>query len=779
MVGVTSEFAFEEAIERALLETGWLMVPPAGYDRALGLFPDELVEFLRSSQPDEWEQLCSRHGGDAKARTKVVRRVADEVTKRGVVDVLRRGVKDSGVTVQVAYFAPAHDLTPTLRGLYDANRLGVSRQVHHSESNPAASLDMVLAVNGIPTATAELKNPLTHQNVEHAIAQYRTSRNSADLIFRARVVVNFAVDPDQIYMSTRLAGKDTIFLPFNQGSRGPGEPGGQGNPMNPDGYRTSYLWERVWAPDAWLGILENFVHVEDLVDDDGRVTGNSRTLFPRFHQWDLVERLMSATVATGPGVNRLVQHSAGSGKSNSIAWTAHRLSRLHTPGFHGELTEQVRSAGLGINQPIFHKVIVITDRRVLDRQLQATVAGFDHTPGTVVKIDRDSGQLRDALAGNTARIIITTLQKFPVVAEHASKVAGQRFAVIIDEAHSSASGEGVKDLKKVLTQRLVDEDDALAAAEYAEVEIEAGQQDATDLLAESMTARGRHENLAFFAFTATPKPKTLELFGESITGPDGVEITKPFHTYSMRQAIEEGYILDVLANYTTYSTYWNVGHTDPDHDIDVPVGKAATAIGRFVSLHPSNLAQRAEIIVEHFRTKTAAKIGGHAKAMVVTRSRLHAVKYKMAIDAYIERKGYDRGARPLRALVAFSGTVVDPTDGGQVAYTEAMMNAFPESHLPKRFASDDYQVLVVAEKYQTGFDQPLLHSMFVDKPLSGVKAVQTLSRLNRIHPGKVDTFVLDFANKAEDILEAFKPFYEMSTALPMAAHPARRWRASP
>ena len=776
MAGVTNEFAFEDTIERSLLSAGWSEIDPRDYDRALGLFPDELISFLQVSQPDEWEQLCARHGGEAKASSKVARRVADELTARGGVDVLRRGVKDSGVSFRVAFFAPAHDLTPELRGLFDANRLGVARQVHHSESNPQDSLDLVLAVNGIPTTTAELKNPLTHQGVQHAIAQYRQDRNPTDLIFRARAVVNFAVDPEQVYMSTRLAGKDTVFLPFNQGSRGPGEPGGAGNPLNPAGYMTSYLWERVWSPDAWMGILENFVHVDDTLTE-GTGKGHRRILFPRFHQWDLVERLVAATQAAGPGTNRLVMHSAGSGKSNSIAWAAHRLSRLHTPAFHGDLTEAVKAAGLGINQPVFHKVVVITDRRVLDRQLQATVAGFEHTPGTVVKIDKDSAQLREALAGNSARIIITTLQKFPVVAQHAAKVAGQRFAVIVDEAHSGASGEGVKDLKKVLAgQAGADEAAVLAAAEAADAEAEAGEKDATDLLAESMAARGRQANLAFFAFTATPKPKTLELFGEPVVGPDGVEVFAPFHTYSMRQAIEEGYILDVLANYTTYATYWKIGNADPGHDVDVPVGKASAAIARFVSLHPSNLAQRAEIVVEHFRAHTAAKIGGRAKAMVVTRSRLHAVRYKQAIDAYIARKGYGTGPHPLRALVAFSGTVVDSAEGGEVSYTEAMMNGFPESHLPARFASDDYQVLVVAEKYQTGFDQPLLHTMFVDKPLSGVKAVQTLSRLNRTHPGKADTFVLDFANDAEDILDSFKPFYESATALPTDPNVLYTWQ---
>ena len=764
MSNVTSEHAFEDNIEAHLLGHGWTQGTAGTYDRALGLDPVELVEFLRVSQPKEWEQLCARLGGEAKAVTKVADRVAKEITTRGMIDVLRRETKLNGVAFRVAFFAPANDLTPDLRARYEANRLTVVRQLHHSESRPQDSMDLTLLVNGVPTATAELKNETSGQTVAHAMVQYRKDRNPNDLIFKHRVVVNFAVDPDQVYMTTRLAGENTVFLPFNQGSNGAGMAGGAGNPVNPGGYRTAYLWEQVWARDAWLGLLGSFVHVEDVYDDDGVKTGVTRTLFPRYHQWDTVTKLLAATRAEGPGVDRLIQHSAGSGKSNTIAWTAHQLSRLHTPTDPADLTEAVTAAGLGPDQPLFSKVIVITDRVVLDRQLQATVAGFEHTPGTIVKIDKHSSQLRDALAGNTARVIITTLQKFPVVAETAAKVAGQRFAVLVDEAHSSTTGEAMKDMKKVLTGG-EDEATALAAVEAAEAAAEAKEQDATDLLAESMTARGKHANLSFFAFTATPKPKTLELFGHPVVGPDGQERYVPFHLYSMRQAIDEGFILDVLANYTTYDTYYRLANTEPSEDPEVPIGKASAALARFVSLHPTNLAQKAEIIVEHFRQKTQAKVDGHAKAMVVTRSRLHAVRYKQAIDAYIVKKGYDKTNPSISALVAFSGTVIDPA-APEVQYTEPMMNGFREGQLPKRFASDDYQVLVVAEKYQTGFDQPLLHTMYVDKKLSGVKAVQTLSRLNRTHPGKTDTFVLDFANSAEEIRGSFEPFFEQTSASP-------------
>jgi type I restriction enzyme R subunit len=770
---VTSEWAFEDSIEAHLLANGWLKGSPAAYDRALGLDPSELMAFLEASQPDEREQLTQRLGGAQAARERVAKYVADQLTARGTIDVLRGVTKMNGVSFRLAFFAPANGLTAILWERYRANRLSVVRQLHHSESNSGDSVDVALFVNGIPIATAELKNPLTQQSVGHAMRQYQRDRNPSDLIFRARTVVHFAVDPNQVYMTTRLAGEQTVFLPFNQGSGGAGQKGGAGNPANPDGYDTAYLWERVWHRDAWLGLLGEFVHVEDVYDAEGQKTGETKTLFPRFHQWDAVQRLLTATRESGPGVNRLVQHSAGSGKSNTIAWTAHHLSRLHTPSSDGELTESVRNAGLSANQPIFNKVIVITDRVVLDRQLQSTVAGFAHTPGTIVKIDEDSAQLRDALAGNTARIIITTLQKFPVVAEFAAKgegrdVAGHRFAVIVDEAHSSTSGEAMKDMKRVLggASTLVPADaDPLTVAEQAEARIEAETGDAVDLIAESMTARGAQGNLAFFAFTATPKPKTLELFCDLTTGADGEQVRVPFHLYSMRQAIEEEFILDVLANYTTYDTYYRLANSEPSDDPDVPTSKASAALARFVSLHPTNLAQKAEIIVEHFRQKTAGKLGGRAKAMVVTRSRLHAVRYKQAIDAYIKQKGYDTGPGRIAALVAFSGTVVDPSDAA-VSYTEAMMNGFGEGQLPKRFATDDYQVLVVAEKYQTGFDQPLLHTMYIDKKLAGVRAVQTLSRLNRIYPGKTDTFVLDFANKAEEIQDAFEPFFEQSSAAP-------------
>ena len=742
-MAVTHESAFESNIEAHLLSNGWAKVAPTGYDRKVGLFGEEVIAFVQESQPKAWEQLVARHGGEGIAREKFLKVVETALNHRGTISVLRSPVKDSGVSVRLCYFKPASGLNEEQGKRYAANRLAGVRQLHHSESKPGDSLDLTLVVNGIPVATAELKNPLTHQSVEDAMKQYREDRNANDLIFRARTLVHFAVDPHRVSMTTQLAGQSTRFLPFDQGSGGAGNTGTAGNPAALSGYQTAYLWEQVWQRDAWLDLLGSFVHVEA-----------GRVLFPRFHQWHAVRSILAATVRDGAGVDRLIQHSAGSGKSNTIAWTAHSLSRLHGAD----------------DTPIFDKVVVITDRKVLDRQLQETVAGLEHTPGTIVRVDENSAQLKEALEGHAARVIITTLQKFPVVAELAAQaevdgeakdIVGRRFAVIVDEAHSSTSGDSVSKLKKVLGSG-TDETAELEAAEEAEATAYEESRDASDAkLLESAKNRGKQKNLSFFAFTATPKPKTLDTFGED--GPDGLK--RPFHTYSMRQAIAEGFILDVLANYTTYGVYYRLANADMRKDPEFDKGKGRAALARFASLHPYQMEAKAEVIVEHFRKHTAHKIDGNAKAMVVTRSRLHAVRTHEALKAYIARKGYDKGERPLKTLVAFSGSLIDPDAPEAPAVTEASINGFPESQLPERFR-EEYQVLVVAEKYQTGFDEPLLHTMYVDKKLSGVAAVQTLSRLNRTHPAKDDTFVLDFANSAEEIKEAFEPFYEQSLATP-------------
>ena len=762
MAGKHTEQAFEETIESRLLTHGWHQGQASSYRVDLGLDGFELISFMHESQPDTWDLLVKHYGSTDLAQDALYKRVSSEIDARGALDVLRKGVEVNWVQVDLAYWRPAHRITPELWDLYETNRCTVTRQVHHSESNPHDSIDMLLLINGVPVATAELKNQVTGQGVQQAQKQYETDRNPADLLFRARSIVHFAVDQDVVSMTTRLARDQTRWLPFNQGSGGPGKPGGEGNPVNPGGYRTAYLWEQVWDRDAWLELFGSFV-AEDTtgVKQPAKLKAHERKwLFPRFHQWHAVRTVAAHVRGYGPGHNYLMQHSTGSGKSNTIAWLASTLATLHTPPQDSGLGAGALEVGLGPDQPVFSKVIIVTDRRVLDRQLQDTVTGFEHTPGTIQKIDENSAQLREALESAKARIIITTLQKFPVVAEHATKLAGARFAVIADEAHSSQTGEAVTDLKAVLTG--LRGEAALAAAESADA-VEEAVSDNQDKLVARAAARGKQPNLSFFAFTATPKQKTLETFGERVpdpAAPEGFRLV-PFHLYSMRQAIEEGFVLDVLKNYLTYTVYYRLANGLSSDDPELPKGKAAAALARFASLHPSAFAQKAEIIVEHFRAHTAAKIGGHAKAMVVTRSRLHAVRMKQAVDAYIADKGYE----DIAALVAFSGTVTDP-DIADVDYTEPKMNGFSEGQLPAKFKTDDYQVLIVAEKYQTGFDEPLLHTMYVDKKLDGVKAVQTLSRLNRTAPGKTDTFVLDFVNDAADITAAYAPFYEQTWSLP-------------
>jgi type I restriction enzyme R subunit len=739
MPGPHDERSFEDAIEASLLDHGgWTKGTAYLYDPARGLDTGELFAFIGATQAKAWQRLQELHGGEPDAaQRKFADRLAQQLDARGTVDVLRHGVEDLGVPIRLAYFRPASGLNPDLEQLYAANRLTVVRQLHYSVANPGVSLDLVLFVNGLPVATAELKNPLARQTVEHAVAQYRRDRDPADVLLGRRAVVHFAVDPDTVLMTTRLAGRATRFLPFNQGTGGPGNPGGAGNPPAKAGrHATAYLWEQVWSRDAWLDLLARFVHVEQSAPGKKakatRQAGN--LIFPRYHQWDAVLRLEAHARGHGAGQHYLVQHSAGSGKSNTIAWLAHRLSSLHD--------EQ--------DNKVFDKVVVITDRRVLDRQLQDTIYQFEHAHGVVAKIDQDSGQLATALAGAEAKIVITTLQKFPFVVDRLAALPGRRYAVLVDEAHSSQTGEAAKEMKAALGGGLgagTDEDSDVDSQDLVAAAVEA-----------SALARGRQDNLSLFAFTATPKGKTLELFGEAVTE-GGERRFRPFHLYSMRQAIEEGFILDVLASYTTYNTYFRLQNAGVD-DREVESRKAAAAIASYVSLHPDNMSQRARIIVEHFRAHTGEEIAGQAKAMVVCRSRLHAVRMRLAIDKHL----WENGIGGINALVAFSGTLTDPGTGAE--HTESRMNGFPESETASRFGTPAYQLLVVAEKFQTGFDQPLLHTMFVDKKLSGVNAVQTLSRLNRIHPDKTTTFVLDFTNDAEEIQRAFEPYYETTLAAP-------------
>jgi len=732
MPGQHTECAFEAAIEDHLTTAGgYVTGDREGFDAHRAIFPADVLAFIKATQADEWAYL------EGIQKDKAEETLLDDLCRamdsehEGCLSVLRHGFKCFGKLFHVAYFAPASGMNPETKKRYKANRLTITRQLKYSPKHNN-TLDVALSLNGIPVATAELKNPMTAQTWRHAVTQYKNDRDAADLIFqfKRRALVHFAVDTDEVYMITRLSGSKTYFLPFNKGCAG-----GGGNPPNPGGYKTAYLWEEVLERNSFLDILGRFIHlqIEEKKLGDKKVKKQTM-IFPRYHQLDCVRKMVADARDCGVGNNYLVQHSAGSGKSNSIAWLAHRLSSLYDDG----------------DERVFDSVIVVTDRVVLDQQLQNTIYQFEHKQGVVEKIEVNATQLAEAL-GAGVPIIITTLQKFPFVTEKIGDLPKKRYAVIVDEAHSSQGGETATELKGVLAGAAIKEE----AKAKAEAE---GLPDYEEEILKAMAKRGRQPNISFFAFTATPKYKTLEVFGRP--GPDGKP--EPFHLYSMRQAIDEGFILDVLENYTTYKTYYRLIKSIED-DPKVEKRKAARALARFMSLHPHNIAQKTEVMVEHFRHFTMHKIGGKAKAMVVTSSRLHAVRYKKAFDEYIKEKGY----KEIKTLVAFSGTVIDP-DNPDVEYTESGMNIdaqgkhISQKELPERFATDEYQVLLVAEKYQTGFDQPLLHTMYVDKRLAGIQAVQTLSRLNRTHPGKEDTFVLDFVNEPDEILAAFQPYYEQT-----------------
>lgn len=742
-MSLTTESTFETAILNDLVTHGGYAEGDAnGYDPETGFFREEILAFIQESQPRRYAKLRKIHGAD-EVDNRILRRLYRELDLRGVLDVVRNGITDYGIRLQLAYFQPATGLNPETQALYATNRPRVVRQVYFSKKT-RQSIDLVLVLNGLPLATIELKNQITGQQSTHAREQYEASRTGRDILFRfnKRALVHFAVDQDEVFMATKLDGANTRWLPFNRGYAN-----GAGNPPAEGDYRTAYLWRDVLTRDSWLAIVRRFMHLEvERIKVDGRERKREKLIFPRYHQLDAVRKITTDLLRRGAGNNYLVQHSAGSGKSNTIAWLAYRLSSLHD----------------ATDRRLFDSVVVITDRRVLDRQLQDTIYQFEHKNGVVQKIDKHSKQLVEALEKGV-NIIITTLQKFPVVIDRLGHLPERNYAVVIDEAHSSQGGESSKALRQVLGAGAgAEEGEMSSVAEepyphYGEGD-DSERVDDQDLVAAAITgsarARGRQANVSFFAFTATPKYKTLQVFGSQ----DGEGRPAPFHLYSMRQAIEEGFILDVLQNYTTYALYFRLGKAIAD-DPQLNKRKAARAIGRFVNLHPYNLTQKTEIIIEHFRAVVARKIGGKAKAMVVCRSRKHAKRYFEEFNQYIKEKGY---ADELKVLVAFSGKVID--DNYPDGVSEPQLTGFGEKQLPEVFDGDDYRVLIVADKYQTGFDQPLLHTMYVDKPLAGVRAVQTLSRLNRTHPGKEDTFVLDFANEREDILAAFQPYYEVTAA---------------
>jgi len=684
------------------------------YDKNLCLIPEDVIDFIKITQPKEWQNLHKSYSGDLKQH--FLEHLAKEIRLHGTLHILRNGIKDFGVKFQLVFFPPASQLNPAIQHQYKGNVFTIVRQIKYSQKNEK-SLDLTMFLNGLPLFTAELKNPLTGQNITHAIQQYKQDRDPREPLFLFRCcLAHFAIDPDLVYFTTKLEGTGTRFIPFNKGKNK-----GAGNPPVYDKFSTAYLWENIWARDSLLNLIQFFIQEYEEEDDEGKKTGEIKLIFPRFHQLDCVRKLLTHARKKGTGQRYLVQHSAGSGKSNSIAWLAHQLSVLHDEK----------------DKAIFDSVIVITDRRVLDKQLQYTVSQFEHIRGTVENIDTTSRKLKKALEDGK-KIIVTTLQKFPVISGEIRSLSGQHFAIIIDEAHSSQSGEASRHLNSVLSTSNLDE------AEKADDKLE---EDLEDKIIKEIKKRGHLPNASYFAFTATPKRQTLQLFGTKQQ--NGSYAT--FSLYCMRQAIEEGFILDVLKNYTTYRTYWNLLkriQDDPRYD----KSKATRLLLNFVDLHEQTINKKVEIMLEHFYSEVYKRINQQAKAMIVTRSRLHAVRYKHAVDDYIKKMNY-----PFKALVAFSGTVRD----GGIDYTESNMNGFAENQTAKTFKKNENRILIVAEKFQTGFDQPLLHTMYVDKKLKGLHAVQTLSRLNRIYPPhKAETFVLDFANEAADIQKAFEPYYE-------------------
>ena len=731
-----NEKQFESNIEAFLIspDGGYEKATDAGYTSSSGMALDihTLVGFVKATQLVMWQRFEKQCNSDP--YKKFYKCFEDAVQMDGLLSVMRHGFKHRGMDFKVCYFKPESTLNDVAVKRYEQNVCQCIRQWHYSEQNNN-SVDMMLAINGIPVVAIELKNQLTGQNVDNAKLQWQYDRDRREPAFwlNHRILAYFAIDLYEAWMTTELKGPETYFLPFNQGSNGAGNDGGAGNPQaEDDNYVTSYIWENVLQKDSLLDIIQKFISFEVKTEKkDGKNVTKKRLIFPRFHQLDVVRKLVADVRENGSGRNYLIQHSAGSGKSNSIAWTAYRLASLHNAE----------------NEPIFTSVVIVTDRRNLDAQLQETITGFDHTLGSVCAIDekKSSKDLRDALNAGK-RIIVTTLQKFPVIYEEVDDTTNKRFAIIVDEAHSSQTGSSAMKLKAALS----DVSDALE--EYAELEGKAEEEvlDTDDRLVREMISHGKHKNLSFFAFTATPKSATLEMFGTEWN--DGSY--HPYHIYSMRQAIEEGFILDVLQNYTNYQTCYQIAKNTEDNP-DVPQSKALKTIKEYKELHPYNIQQKSAIIVETFRDVTKQKIKGKGKMMVVTSSRLAAVRYYHEIKRYLESNGY----KDVEILAAFSGSIKDPDDQRDIEWTESKLNGVNESQTKQVF-HDEGNILIVAEKYQTGFDEPLLHTMIVDKKLRGVKAVQTLSRLNRTHPDKQDTFIIDFVNSKEDILKAFQPFYQ-------------------
>jgi type I restriction enzyme, R subunit len=713
-----SESQFEKSIESHLLKSGYIKREAKDFNKEYVIDDELFFQFLQDTQKEKWQKLQEIHGEDIKE--KILQSYQKEVNSDSLIQVIRKGFSVSSIKLDCLFLKPVSNLNPQAEPLYQKNILSIMRQVITTQNNKP---DLTLCLNGIPIATAELKNPATGQDYENAITQYKEDRDPKDRLFSFKrgALVHFAIDPYEVHMTTKLQNNKTQFLPFNKG-----KDDGKGNPDNKNGYNTAYLWESIWQKDTIIEIISNFVDLQ-VIEQKHPLPDKENIIFPRYHQLDAVLKLTNATKENGAGKNYLVQHSTGSGKSNTIAWLAYKLLSLHNSQ----------------DKPVFDGILVLSDRVGIVNQLGKTIQQFEQTQGTVVAV-KSSEDLAENLA-NQRRIIISTQQKFPYVLDYISKVKGKYFAVIIDEAHSSQSPESRKKIQEVLTTNLQE-------AEKQEGVIESQQQDIVDRIEKEMETRGKQDTLSYYAFTATPKRKTLKLFGTEIS--DKTHI--PFHIYSMRQAIEEGFIFDVLKNYTTYEQHFRIIKTASEDKV-VEGKKASRALLKYVDTHSLNLSQKSEIIVEHFREHTQPKIGGNAKAMVVGSSRMQALKYKQEIDEYIAK----HDIKGIKTLVAFSGSLKDDTGK---TYTEQSMNGTSSDwELREKFDTKEFNILIVAEKYQTGFDQPLLHTMYVDKKLHGIKPVQTLSRLNRISSGKTDTFVVDFQNDVDEIYKAFKPYYEQTS----------------
>lgn len=736
----TSEKRFEQDIETYFLNHGFRKVLPSTYDKEKMLFSDVLEEFVSTTQPKAWARYTKLYG--ASAVDKLTRRVNTAISESNVLDVLKKGIKDMGIEIKLCYFKPSSNLNQDLVKLYEGNICGITRQFPYSKTNNN-TIDTVLSINGIPLFAFELKDQLKGQDVNNAMRQWKEDRDPKETVFKfgQRFLCYFAIDLYDAFMTTELKGEYTRFLPFNQGSNGAGNPGGKGNPKNDEGYPTSYIWERVFTVDSMIDLIAKFITItEEKEEKNGKSYITKKIIFPRYHQYDVVKKILADVKEKGAGVNYLIEHSAGSGKSNSIAWIAYRLA----------------SAFDNDDKYIFDSVIIVTNRIVLDSQLQDTINSFDHKAGLVECITQKKGSrgLVDAI-NDKKKIIICTIQKFLYAYKDFDELKGRNFAVIIDEAHQGQSGESARTLRSSLIDV---EKEKKAFAEENDMNPDAIEE-TEELL--NILGQGHHENQSFFAFTATPINKTLELFGTSI----GDEKKKPFHTYSMRQAIEEGFILDVLSTYVTIKEAFKL-ITNIEDNPELLEEKAKRALFKYYKQHEFTISQKVDMIMDNFLNNGRKKINGHGKAMIVTDSRQSAVLYYQAVKEYLSK--HPDETKGCGVLVAFSGKV--KFYGDDTEYIEAEMNEYPDgkkinsdAKFRKAFKSDDFNIMVVADKYQTGYDEPLLHSMFVDKKLKGVNAVQTLSRLNRTCPFKNDTFVLDFANTSDSIKESFQPFYEETT----------------